>query len=162
MERRQTKKLTKNLELISMKKILETKLHWRPKEGSENEYVNDHFPYDDCHLRMNDFPEEIMWSLFFHGEQLDFDETPKKWTFSYRFEIDDHPIQELGTMEEFLEKRLHWISFPDRESDYYCENINSENCFLRMNNGDVEIWTIYYNGQTKSFDDLPDDWSIVI
>ena len=37
-----------------------------------------------CILRMNNFPEEPMYTLFWKEESLDMDDAPKCWTLVYR------------------------------------------------------------------------------
>jgi len=33
----------------------------------------------ECRLRMNDFPDEPMYTLMFKGESIDFDDKPANW-----------------------------------------------------------------------------------
>ncbi len=39
-------------------------------------YVN----HEKCELRMNDFPEEPLYTLTFKGQSVDFDDCPKIWS----------------------------------------------------------------------------------
>lgn len=42
-------------------------------------YINGH----RCEIRMNDFPDEPMYTLRFRGQSLDFDNRPSSWTFPF-------------------------------------------------------------------------------
>jgi hypothetical protein len=40
-----------------------------------------------CELRMNDFPEEPLYTLTFRGQSIDFDDRPKTWTLPLNEEL---------------------------------------------------------------------------
>lgn len=63
--------------------LLEEELHWKPTPGSGVGFVSGTYKKEECHLKMNNFPEEPLWTLFYNNESIDFDETPKKWTVKY-------------------------------------------------------------------------------
>lgn len=61
-----------------------TPMTWEPLKDSLRYFECDRYPKEDCFLRMNDFPEEPLWTLFFKGEQIDFDDKPIFWKIKYR------------------------------------------------------------------------------
>jgi hypothetical protein len=65
-------------------KIFTEKLHWTPDVNTERFFRANEYDYTDCKLRMNDFPDEHMWTLFYKGDSIDFDDTPKSWNITYR------------------------------------------------------------------------------
>ncbi len=66
--------------------ILKEKLNWKPMTESERDFVSDIYEKEECFLRMNNFPEEPLWTLFFKEESVDFDDAPSKWHITYRSE----------------------------------------------------------------------------
>ena len=56
-------------------------------EEIEKKKISDIFEKEECFLRMNNFPEEPLWTLFYKGESIDFDDTPPKWNITYRSEM---------------------------------------------------------------------------
>lgn len=67
--------------------ILAENLKWKPLLESERDFVSDIYEKEECFLRMNNFPEEPLWTLFYKGESIDFDDTPPKWNITYRSEM---------------------------------------------------------------------------
>jgi hypothetical protein len=59
-------------------------LKWYPLTNSERDFVTDKYSKDECYLRMNDFPDEPLWTLFYKGDSIDFDDTPSIWHIAYR------------------------------------------------------------------------------
>lgn len=59
-------------------------LKWYPKSETERDFLCDNFPKEECYLRMNDFPDEPLWTLYYKGESIDFNDTPIFWTIAYR------------------------------------------------------------------------------
>ena len=54
------------------------------KSKKEMYFVTDKCPKEKCFLRMNDFPEEHLWTLFYNEYTIDFDDTPLLWKINYR------------------------------------------------------------------------------
>lgn len=67
-----------------VKKLLSQRLEWKPIPGTKRDYSSDKYSKDECSLRMNDFPDEPLWTLIYKGESIDFDETPRRWKINYR------------------------------------------------------------------------------
>ena len=67
-----------------IKKIFEYDIVWKrnKKDFSDELYYFTNFN-DTFRLRMNNFPEEQMYTFFAIGEEIDFDDLPKKWTIIY-------------------------------------------------------------------------------
>ena len=63
-----------------------TPLSWEPIKDNVRDFECDRYPKEECLLRMNDFPEEPLWTLFFMGAQKDFDDKPLIWKIKYRSE----------------------------------------------------------------------------
>ena len=66
--------------------LLNQKLSWKPIVDSKRDFYNPDFSTDECYLRMNNFPDEPLWTLFYKGDSLDFDNTPVNWDILYRSE----------------------------------------------------------------------------
>ncbi len=60
--------------------VMDQRLIWSPASGTERDFFSDVYPGETCFLRINDFPDEPLWTLFLNGESFNFDETPPKWT----------------------------------------------------------------------------------
>ncbi len=58
-------------------------LDWHLIEGQRLKYFTSKYPKVECWIRMNDFPEEPLWTLFYKGETKDFNDTPKLWRIYY-------------------------------------------------------------------------------
>lgn len=69
---------------IKLNNLLKEELVWKPALETKTYYITDFYEKEECWLRINDFPEEPMWTFYFKGESIDFDETPKKWKIQYR------------------------------------------------------------------------------
>lgn len=68
---------------ISFRQLLLEKITWNPNPNKKGEYISDKYSKNVCCLRMNDFPDEPLWTLFCKGEMLDIEETPSKWKVYY-------------------------------------------------------------------------------
>lgn len=66
--------------------ILTQELKWKPNLTTKKDFVSDSYREEECFLRMNNFPDEPLWTLFYKGEKRDFDDTPSKWSITYRSE----------------------------------------------------------------------------
>lgn len=64
--------------------LLNRELNWKPILKSERDFLCEEIEKSECFLRMNNFPEEPLWTLFCSGENINFDDTPKKWKITYR------------------------------------------------------------------------------
>ncbi len=71
----------------AIENLLVQELKWEPIPESERDFVSDAYKIDECYLRMNNFPEEPLWTLFYKNESIDFDDTPTKWKVKYRSEM---------------------------------------------------------------------------
>lgn len=69
---------------IRLTQILKEKIKWVPDPSSERNFISESYPKHECYLRMNDFPDEPMWTLFLHEESVDFDDESNNWTIIYR------------------------------------------------------------------------------
>lgn len=67
--------------------LLKERLIWLPVSANERDFVNDTYPRQECYLRMNDFPEEPLWTLFYKDDIIDFDDAPTQWHITYRSEL---------------------------------------------------------------------------
>jgi hypothetical protein len=56
-----------------------TPLTWVPDPNRERTFVTVKYQKEECFIRLNDFPEEPLWSLFFKGDKLDLEYTPRVW-----------------------------------------------------------------------------------
>ena len=61
-------------------------LRWEPLSESENEkyFITDTYPKEKCFLRINDFPDEHLWTLFYNEDSISFNDTPILWKINYR------------------------------------------------------------------------------
>jgi hypothetical protein len=55
-----------------------------PAPKSETDFIIKWYSREDCYLRMNDFPDEPLWTLYFKGKKIDFDDKPDWWKIKYR------------------------------------------------------------------------------
>ena len=65
-------------------RLLWMPMTWNPLPESERDFVCESYSKSDCYLRMNDFPDEPLWTLFYKGETKDFNDTPALWKIIYR------------------------------------------------------------------------------
>lgn len=65
-------------------RLLWLPMKWMPIPESERDFVSEKYPKEECYLRMNDFPDEPLWTLFYKGEIRDFNDTPPLWSIVYR------------------------------------------------------------------------------
>lgn len=73
--------------MVTMSDILKEEIEWSPLVTSKRIYVCKEYSSKDCFLIMNDFPDEPLWTLFYHGEFLDIDDEPKQWKITYRSQV---------------------------------------------------------------------------
>lgn len=59
-------------------------IHWTPDLESDRNFITKKYPKSECYLRMNDFPDEPLWTLFYKGESKDIEDTPTLWKVKYR------------------------------------------------------------------------------
>lgn len=59
------------------KEIVDAEIHWEELSGP---YFQARFRDKAVKLRLNDFPDEILWTLIVDGEELDLEETPARWS----------------------------------------------------------------------------------
>ncbi len=65
-----------------IEKLKNMRLEWH--HGTEiGMYYCSAYDRKQCWLRMNDFPEEPMWTLYFKGITVDFDEESPLWIIHY-------------------------------------------------------------------------------
>lgn len=67
-------------------RLLWKKMKWAPIQESQRDFVSESYSKEECYLRMNDFPDEPLWTLFYKGETKDFNDTPPLWKITYRSE----------------------------------------------------------------------------
>jgi hypothetical protein len=58
--------------------LLDTKIFWIKESGRPNWWAN--ALGKRCELRMNDFPEEPLYTVKWGDESLDIDESPPNWS----------------------------------------------------------------------------------
>jgi hypothetical protein len=68
--------------------FLNKQLKWLPIPESETDFFCDIYSKDLCYLRMNHFPDEPLWTLFYGSQSIDFDDTPISWNIKYRNDLD--------------------------------------------------------------------------
>jgi hypothetical protein len=57
--------------------IVNEKIQWEETSGP---YFQARFKNKTVTLRLNDFPDEVLWTLIIDGEEVDLEETPTLWT----------------------------------------------------------------------------------
>ena len=67
----------------NIKDLLKEKLIWVQDPTMGIIFISEQYPKEECYLRMNDFPDEPFWTLFYRGERIDFDDDPQNWTIKY-------------------------------------------------------------------------------
>lgn len=63
------------------KKIFDKRLKWSRVEDVIFKPSNKKI--DSLFLRMNDFPEEPLFTIFYDNQTFDIDDLPKKWSIDY-------------------------------------------------------------------------------
>lgn len=58
-------------------------LQWRPVDGELGMFMTAQYPKERVSLRMNDFPDEPLWTLIIDGQELDIEDTPVLWRVHY-------------------------------------------------------------------------------
>lgn len=58
------------------KKIVDARIQWQQLSGP---YFQSNFQGKIIKLRLNDFPDEVLWTLIVDGEELNLEETPPHW-----------------------------------------------------------------------------------
>jgi hypothetical protein len=64
---------------VTIENLLDTEITWLEEVGAPGWVGLSNG--EKCKLKMNDFPEEALYTLAWKGLSLDFDETPPKWVF---------------------------------------------------------------------------------
>jgi hypothetical protein len=67
-------------------RLLYESIEWFPVDGNDRNFITSKYNPEECWLRMNDFPDEPLWTLFFKGEEKDIEDTPNSWKVNYRSE----------------------------------------------------------------------------
>ena len=62
----------------TLEKLLTARLVWEERVG-QPEWTT-MFLGEECHLVMNDFPDEPLYTLTWRGQSMNFDDTPTAWT----------------------------------------------------------------------------------
>ena len=63
-----------------LEKLLEMKIVWREVIPGGVEFIAE-VNGEKCHLKMNDFPDQPLYTLTYKGRQVSFDDAPKIWQF---------------------------------------------------------------------------------
>ncbi len=67
-------------EPVTPKELLLLPIRWRKlRDGTWSARVGD----QDCLLRMNDFPEEPLYTVIAGPSSLDIDDVPRNWTIEF-------------------------------------------------------------------------------
>jgi hypothetical protein len=67
--------------MIKLEDFLLKRIKWSKKE--ECLYEPSNRKIEGLYLRLNDFPEEPMFTVLYKGLELDIDDKPKRWAISY-------------------------------------------------------------------------------
>jgi|688.fasta_scaffold188267_3 hypothetical protein len=59
---------------------IQADLQWNELSGPVFQTI---FQSKTLRLRMNDFPDEVLWTLIIDGEELDIEETPAGWLIPF-------------------------------------------------------------------------------
>lgn len=65
--------------MIDLENLFRQSINWQVNEAADDAfyaYVNG----ERCELRMNDFPDEPLYTLTYRGQSVDFDDRPQTWT----------------------------------------------------------------------------------
>jgi hypothetical protein len=65
-----------------LKKLFERKIRWQNVKDSGVEFIAE-VDNEKCILRMNDFPDEPLFTLIYKGNQIDFDNRPALWEIPF-------------------------------------------------------------------------------
>ena len=68
---------------MEVQKKLHQRVKWEQDSKDLKMFYSPDFGKNDCWLRMNNFPEEPLWTLFWKGEELEIEDTPEKWDIKY-------------------------------------------------------------------------------
>jgi hypothetical protein len=66
----------------TLKTILKKTLVFNEDKNDTDFFIN-HLNGNSIRIRMNDFPDEIMYSIFYKDETLDLDDLPDNWILQY-------------------------------------------------------------------------------
>ncbi len=64
-------------------KLFKEHLVWDFEKGSVRFFTTKSYDKSMCWLRINDYPDEPLWTLSFNGLEIDFDDEPKVWEINY-------------------------------------------------------------------------------
>ncbi|MBS1537049.1 MAG: hypothetical protein JST20_04810 [Bacteroidetes bacterium] len=71
----------------NINELLAQEIKWYPIPESDRDFISVGYSKEDCYLRMNNFPDEPLWTLFYKEDNIDFDDKPPKWSIIYRSEL---------------------------------------------------------------------------
>lgn len=66
------------VKIESVETLLRIPINWK-KEDAPASWVAE-VDGETCHLRMNDFPDEPLYTVIFRGQAADLDDPPSDWT----------------------------------------------------------------------------------
>lgn len=64
---------------MELNELINTDIRWNASCYSTYHFESK-FKGESCYLRMNDFPDEPLYTLFYKGESVDIDDSPSGWT----------------------------------------------------------------------------------
>ena len=70
-------KISENL-LDQLKKLFNREIIWRKAQPSGKGFIAE-VDGEKCKLRINDFPDEPLYTLIYKGIEYDFDDAPEIW-----------------------------------------------------------------------------------
>ena len=59
--------------------LFNKQINWQSVKSERAKFYT-YIDGERCELRMNDFPEEPLYTLTFRGQSMDFDDRPQIWT----------------------------------------------------------------------------------
>jgi hypothetical protein len=59
-------------------------IKWNPIPDSNRDFVSTLFPKEVCYLRINDFPDEPLWTLHYKDDSINLEDTPMLWRINFR------------------------------------------------------------------------------
>jgi len=68
---------------MDVKNLVKQKIGWRRDPENLQMFYSPELDRKNYKLRMNDFPEEPLWTLFCDGVEIDIEETPSRWEIRY-------------------------------------------------------------------------------
>lgn len=65
-------------------KLTKESMKWVSETDSGRYFYTDAYDKGICWLRINDFPDEPLWTLFYKGDAINFDDKPENWVIVYK------------------------------------------------------------------------------